>query len=64
MAHSPSSDLTHDETHPFKVGIDGSKLAGDLDEALELLSKESAKTDEWGDTYSPDCLERDSGKLG
>ena len=46
MAHSPSSDLTHDETHPFKVGIDGSKLAGDLDEALELLSKESAKTDE------------------
>ena len=29
----------HDETHLFKVGIDGGKLAGDLDEALELLSK-------------------------
>ena len=34
------------------------------DEALDLLSKESAKTDEYGDTYSPDCLERDSDKLG
>lgn len=54
----------HDETHLFKVGIDGNKLAGDLDEALELLSKESAKTDEHGDTYSPDCLERDSDRLG
>ena len=54
----------HDETHLFKVGIDGGKLAGDLDEALELLSKESAKTDEHGDTYSPDCLERDSDRLG
>lgn len=54
----------HDETHLFKVGIDGNKLAGDLDEALELLSKESAKTDEHGDTYSPDRLERDSDRLG
>lgn len=54
----------HDETHLFKVGIDGGKLAGDLDEALDLLSKESAKTDEHGDTYSPDCLERDSDRLG
>lgn len=54
----------HDETHLFKVGIDGNKLAGDLDEALELLSKESAKTDGHGDTYSPDCLERDSDRLG
>lgn len=54
----------HDETHLFKVGIDGNKLAGDLDEVLELLSKESAKTDEHGDTYSPDCLERDSDRLG
>ena len=53
----------HDETHLFKVGIDGDRLARDLDEALELLSKESAKTDEYGDTYSPDCLERDSDKL-
>ena len=54
----------HDETHLFKVGIDGGRLAGDLDEALELFSKESAKTDEYGDTYSPDCLERDSDRLG
>ena len=54
----------HDETHLFKVGIDGNKLAGDLDEALELLSKESVKADEHGDTYSPDCLERDSDRLG
>lgn len=54
----------HDETHLFEVGIDGGRLARDLDEALELLSKESAKTDEYGDTYSPDCLERDSDKLG
>lgn len=54
----------HDETHLFKVGIDGDRLARDLDEVLELLSKESAKTDEYGDTYSPDCLERDSDKLG
>ncbi len=52
----------HDETHLFKVGIDGGKLAGDLNEALELLSKEAAKSDEYGDTYSPDCLERDSDK--
>lgn len=52
----------HDETHLFEVGIDGDRLARDLDEALELLSKESAKTDEYGDTYSRDCLERDSGK--
>lgn len=44
----------HDETHLFKVGIEGGKLAGDLDEALELLSKESAKADGYGDTYSPD----------
>ena len=54
----------HDETHLFEVGIDGDRLARDLDEALDLLSKESAKTDEYGDTYSPDCLERDSDKLG
>lgn len=54
----------HDETHLFKVGIDGSKLAGDLDEAPELLLKESAKTDEYGSAYSPDCLERDSDRLG
>ena len=54
----------HDETHLFKVGIDGNKLAGDLDEALELLSKESAKTDEYGSACSPDCLERDSDRLG
>lgn len=54
----------HDETHLFKVGIDGDRLARSLDEALDLLSKESAKTDEYGDTYSPGCLERDSDKLG
>lgn len=54
----------HDETHLFEIGIDGDRLARDLDEALDLLSKESAKTDEYGDTYSPDCLERDSDKLG
>ena len=54
----------HDETHLFKVGIDGDRLARGLDEALDLLSKESAKTDEYGDTYSPGCLERDSDKLG
>ena len=40
------------------------KLAGDLDEAVELLSKESAKTDEHGNTYSPDCLGQDSDKFG
>lgn len=54
----------HDETHLFKVRIDEARLARDLDEALELLSKESAKTDGYGDTYSPDRLERDSDKLG
>lgn len=54
----------HDETHLFKVGIDGDKLAGDLDEALELLAKESAKIDEYGNTCSPDSLERDSDRLG
>lgn len=47
----------HNETHLFKVGIDGGKLAYDLDEALELLSKESSKNDEYGDTYSPDLPE-------
>ena len=52
----------HDETHLFKVGIDGDRLARDLDEALELLSKESAKTDECGDTYSPDLSELASDK--
>lgn len=51
----------HDETHLFKVGIDVDKLARDLDEALELLSKESAKTDEYGDTYSTDWSELASG---
>lgn len=54
----------HDETHFFKVGIDGGKLAGDLDEAIELLSKESAKVDGNGNTYSPDCLGRDSDRFG
>lgn len=52
----------HDETHLFKVGIDGDRLDRDLDEALELLSKESAKTDEYGDTYSPDWPEPASDK--
>ena len=52
----------HDETHLFKVGIDGNKLAGDLDEALELLSKEASKSDEYGDTYSRDWMERTSDK--
>ena len=54
----------HGETHLFKVGIDGGKLAGDLDEALELLSKESARVDVCVDTYSPDRLERDFDRLG
>lgn len=54
----------HDETHLFKVGTDGSKLVGDLDEALELLSKESAKTDACADAYSIDRSERDSDGLG
>lgn len=54
----------HDETHLFKVGIDGDKLAGDLDEALELLSKESTKVDVYADTYSPDRSERDFDRLG
>lgn len=52
----------HDETHFFKVGIDGDKLAGDLDEALELLSREASKSDEYGDTYSRDWMERASDK--
>ena len=52
----------HDETHLFKVGIDGDRLARDLDEALELLSKESAKTDEYCYTYSPDWPEPVSDK--
>ena len=64
LLQNQSALKQHDETHLFKVGIDGNKLADDLDEALELLSKESAKTDEYGDTYSPDCLERDSDRLG
>lgn len=51
-----------DETHLFKVGIDGDRLAGDLDEALELLSKEASKSGEYGDTYSPDCQELASDK--
>ncbi len=54
----------HDETYLFKVGIDGDKLAGDLDKALELLSKESAKVDVNADTCSPDRSERDSDRLG
>lgn len=52
----------HDETHLFKVGIDGDKLAGDLDEPLELLSREASKSDEYGDTYSRDWMERASDK--
>ena len=64
MLQDESALRQHDETHLFKVGIDGGKLAGDLDEALELLSKESAKTDEYGSACSPDCLERDSDRLG
>lgn len=52
----------HDETHLFKVGIDGNKLADDLDEALELLSKEASKSDEYGDTYSRDWMKRASDK--
>lgn len=54
----------HDETHLFKVGIDGDKLADDLDEALGLLSKEPAKIDAYAGTYSPDRSERDSDRLG
>ena len=54
----------HDETHLFKVGIDGGRLAGDLDEALELLAKESARVNVYADTYSPDRSERDSDRLG
>lgn len=54
----------HDETHLFRVGIDGDKLAAGLDEALELLSKESAKADVYADTYSPDRSERDFDRLG
>lgn len=54
----------HDETHLFKVGIDGDMLAGDIDEALELLSKESTKVDVYADTYSPDRSERDFDRLG
>lgn len=54
----------HDETHLFKVGIDGDKLADDLDEALGLLSKESAKIDAYAGTYSPDRSERDFDRLG
>lgn len=52
----------HDETHLFKVGIDGNKLADDLDEALELLSKEASKSDEYGDAHSRDWMERASDK--
>ena len=47
-----------------KFGIDGDKLAGDLDEALELLSKESTRVDVHAGTYSPDRSERDSDRLG
>ena len=54
----------HDETHLFRVGIDGDKLAGGLDEALELLSKESTKVDVYADTYSPNRSERDFDRLG
>lgn len=31
----------HDETHLFKVGIDGEALVGELDEALALLADEA-----------------------
>lgn len=54
----------HDETHLFRFGIDGDKLAGGLDEALELLSKESTKVDVYADTYSPNRSERDFDRLG
>lgn len=54
----------HDETHLFRVGIDGDKLAAGLDEALELLSKESTKVDVYADTYSPNRSERDFDRLG
>lgn len=52
----------YDETHLFKVGIDGDRLAGDLDDALELLSKEASKSGEYGDTYSPGWPELASDK--
>ena len=46
LLQNQSALKQHDETHLFKVGIDGNKLADDLDEALELLSKEASKSDE------------------
>ena len=62
LLQNQSALKQHDETHLFKVGIDGNKLADDLDEALELLSKEASKSDEYGDTYSRDWMERASDK--
>lgn len=64
LLQDESSLKQHGETHLFKVGIDGNELAGDLDEALELLSKESARVDVCVDAYSPDRLERDFDRLG
>lgn len=52
----------YDETHLFKVGIDGDRLIGDLDEALELLSKEASKGGEYGDMHSPNWPELASDK--
>lgn len=52
----------HDETHLFKIRFDGDGLVRDLDEALDLLSKEAAKTEEYDDMYSSGWLERNSGR--
>lgn len=38
------------------------RLAKDLDEAFELLSKGASRVDEYGKTYSPDRLELNSDK--
>ena len=38
------------------------RLAEDLDEAFELLSRGALRVDEYGKTYSPDRLELNSDK--
>lgn len=46
----------------LKVRFDVDRLAEDLDEAFELLSKGASRVDECGKTYSPDRLELNSDK--
>lgn len=44
---------SHDESHWFEVGIDGEMLFQKYCSFIEMLTKESANTDDYADIYSP-----------